>query len=93
MKKIIASIIAGIVLGSTSVGIAASQNYWKNGGKTYTCTGSTVSVFCKETNWKTGYEVAIMPSRIAVYFGSNPVFACNRKQTPQFNCESFVQGP
>jgi hypothetical protein len=93
MKRIIVSLLAGVALGTTGVGLAASQNYWQQSGRTYRCQGSADSVFCKETNWRTGYEVGIFPSRVVVSFGSHVVMGCLRKQQPAHNCQSFVASP
>ena len=93
MKRTVASLIAGIVIGSTGVGIASTQDYWKQGGRTFSCSGDAVSVFCKETNWRTNYKVAIFPSLVTVSHGSKVVFGCKRKYPPAHNCESFVPGP
>jgi hypothetical protein len=90
MKKLLATFIAGIVLGSCTVGMAATGFvYWKRGGSTYMCEGSGVSVFCKETNWKPGYQIAIIPGAIDVSYGGNLIFNCSRKLTPNGNCSYY----
>ena len=89
MRRLLAGLVAGCVLGS--VGTALAGTAWTSGGTTYRCTGSNVSVFCKETNWRTGYEVAIYPGAVSVSFGSKLIYHCNRKKRPQSNCVSYTR--
>lgn len=100
--KLIASFVAGVVLATASVAIAAP--YWEKSGSTYICTGYSAEVSCSDA-YRLGsgpalrfgrYAVLITPRRVAVNFasridhgvpvGSKTVFSCNRRLKPADNC-------
>ena len=89
MRRIVAALLAGIVIGS--VGMASAAPQWRSGGRTYSCLGSNVSVFCKETNYRLNYEVAIFPSLVTVSYGSKIIYSCKRKSQPQGNCIAYTR--
>jgi len=88
MKKFILGLVTGIVLAASGLAIAASP-YWATGGRTYSCKGGPITVFCRETNWKPAYEVAIIPGAIDVAFQGHVIFACDRGIRPDYNCQYF----
>lgn len=85
--KVIAALVAGIVLGSA--GLAGAQSYWDGKGSTYSCKGGPVSVFCTETGWKRNYKTAIIPSIVTVSYGQRVIFSCKRRETPDNNCAYY----
>lgn len=87
MKLLFAGLVAGIVLGSSSLAFGMSQ--WRSGGTTYSCSGSSTTVFCKETNWRGVYQVGIYPSAVSVAYRGNLIFHCNRKFAPAGNCTYY----
>lgn len=84
MKKIVAAFVAGVVLATAGVGLASTQ--WKHTGTTYSCLGGPVSVFCKETNWKGVYQIALYPGAVSISYRTRLIFHCNRKFQPADNC-------
>jgi hypothetical protein len=55
MKKLIAGVVAGLVLGVTGTGIAATQGgYWSEGGTGYKCEGIAAGVTCKSGGYEFG---------------------------------------
>ena len=92
-KSTVVGVIVGVMLGSTAGGLASPGWIWNRSEATYSCKGSNVSVFCKETNWKPAYQMAIIPGNILVSFQGRIVFGCDRGTTPAYNCQSFVPGP
>jgi hypothetical protein len=84
MKKLIVGFIAGAIFAS---GIAsAATAYWEDRGKTYSCQGTAVSVFCKETNWRPAYGVSIIPGQIDITYRGKIIADCDRGHTPAYNC-------
>lgn len=93
MKRTIAAIIAGLLIGTTGTAIAATTSgFWQQSGNSYSCQGSPRSVSCKETGWKTNYSIAFTPNYVIVSFGSRVIFGCDRPKQPQYNCDMYVQG-
>jgi len=79
MKKVIAGLVAGLVLGSVSTaGAATNWTYWVRGGASYTCTGIETGVICKEKPWSGVYRVSITPSFVGIFRGSHAVYGCDR---------------
>jgi hypothetical protein len=77
MKKLIAGLVAGIVLGSTSVGIAATTSYWDGHGAGYKCEGTATGAICQHTRYGTKYGVLVQGKQMAVFVGKNsPIFSC-----------------
>jgi hypothetical protein len=74
MKKIIAALIAGIVLGTAGVGIAATSGYWTGNGVGYRCEGTSSGAICDQT----GYTTLVKGNSITIFKGEDPIFTCNR---------------
>lgn len=87
--KLLLAFLCGVVLASGTAYAASEQAYWKNGGRTYKCSGGPVSVFCTETNWTKNYKPAIYPGAVSVSYGGRLIFWCARKLEPVDNCEYY----
>ena len=88
MRVKIAMLVAGIVLGAAPATFAAS-GLWNTRGATYSCNGWRESAFCKETNWRQNYGVAIIPGAVDVTFAGHVIFSCDRAIKPAGNCTYF----
>lgn len=55
MRKMIAGILAGLVLGTTGTAVAAQQyGYWHNSGNDYKCQGYSKGVYCNSGGYQVG---------------------------------------
>lgn len=72
-----------------ALSMAAAAYAWTTDGASYTCKGSSRSVFCKETNWKPAYRVSIIPGWISVEYAGELIFGCRRALTPEDNCTYY----
>jgi hypothetical protein len=92
--KLVATFIAGILLGAASVAVAAPFN-WKRSGERYVCTGGPKNVSCIDA-FSGGpgrpvhigsYEVAIEGPWVIVNHSEKTIFRCNRRESgPLRNC-------
>jgi hypothetical protein len=78
MRKTLAALVAGIVLGTTGTGIAATQVYWHQDGRDYSCEGVANGVICKSG----GYRVGVTRSFVFVQKnGTKQTYACTKWQS------------
>jgi hypothetical protein len=79
MKKAIAGLIAGLILGSASIGVAATQG-WDNRGPGYKCLGNSLGALCNQTGPGLTWSVMVNKKSVAVFAGErgDPIFACYR---------------
>jgi hypothetical protein len=90
MKKLVAGLMIGLVLGvSSTAAIAASTVYWKRGGGSYSCEGTYTGVICKETNYQPAYSVAIVRGNIIAAYRGRVIFGCDRGYSPGGNCDYY----
>lgn len=54
MRRTIAALIAGLVLGITGTAVAAQNYYWSEKGTGYKCEGITGGVHCNAGNYQVG---------------------------------------
>ena len=88
MKKLLAGLLAGIALGSTSVaGAVVASGYWTSPVfMGYKCQGTSTGALCKDSYGP--YRVALLKSGITIYTGrSNPVAWCDRYGSPYEACK------
>jgi len=79
MKKLIAGLVAGLILGSASVaGATTSWTYWVRGGSSYTCTGIDSGVLCKERSWSGLYGVSITKDYVGITRRGHALSGCKR---------------
>ena len=99
--KLVASLIAGILLGAASVAAAAPLN-WKKSGERYVCTGGPKNVSCIDASpggslgpLNIGnYEVSIEGAWVSVKYAERvqnrlqkTILRCNRREpNPAKNC-------
>lgn len=77
MKRTIAALIAGIMLGTTGLAAGAVMSgYWKQSGNFYSCQGVANGVLCKERNGL--YGVSITPSYVAITRRGKAIRGCER---------------
>lgn len=75
MKKTIAALIAGIMLGVSGTAVAASQIYWHQDGSGYSCEGVTSGVICAAG----GYRVGVTPTYVFIQKkGTKQTYACRK---------------
>lgn len=90
MKKTIAALVSGLILGSA--GVAAASGYWTESFAGYTCEGVSSGARCIDKRGQ--YRVAILPSGITIYTGGgnnpNPIMWCDRYGSPSRACTSVV---
>lgn len=83
MRNLIAGLIAGIVLGATSIA-GAAQLYWSERGTGYVCEGVNQGVTCNAGN----YQVGVTPSYVFVqHRRTEATFGC-RKRSSFSQCTS-----
>lgn len=74
MRNLIAGLIAGVVLGSTSAAVAVST-YWTQSGRDYSCEGTASGAICKTGR----YDVGVTRSYVFVQqHGSKLTFGCRK---------------
>ena len=96
--KLVASLVAGILLGAASVAVAAPLN-WKKSGERYVCTGGPKNVSCIDAMpgglgpLNIGhYEVSIEGPWVSVKYAERvqnrkTILRCNRREpNPAQNC-------
>lgn len=78
MKKLIAGLISGIVLGASGVGLAAG-GYWSGNGTGYKCEGYYGAAICNQSGYGTRYSVMVKSGTVVIFQGKNdPIFECKR---------------
>jgi hypothetical protein len=76
LKRTLAALIAGIVLGSA--GVASAIGYWsKSSPGIYSCQGSASGLICKTQSYRPRYSVLIQRRHIALYFNGSVIFGCD----------------
>jgi len=85
-KARIALLLAGVVLGSVSTGVAAPQvlPFWKKSQGPYICTGNAVGASCvrRYTAWKVLVSKQTYPA-VAIFHADRPIFSCGRFEWPE----------
>jgi hypothetical protein len=86
MRKLIAGLVSGLLLGS--VGVATASSYWKEGGTGYTCSGIANGAICHQDGyWR--YGVLVTHKNIVIFRGRNtPLMACYRDRSSD-GCVDF----
>lgn len=78
MRKVIAGLVAGLVLGVTGTAGATLTNYWEGQGNTYTCEGVETGMHCKERSGYGLYNIWITPKYVDISRGKKIVYGCKR---------------
>ena len=84
MRRVIAALIAGLVLGATGVAGATVNSYWEGRGAKYHCEGETSGVKCVHNS---GYVIWFTPGFAAINKGRKPVAYCVLRE-PTSSCWS-----
>lgn len=77
MKKTLAALVAGLVLGGTGTAIAGTSLYWERSGNDYHCEGIATGFRCSSG----GFKVGTTKDFLYISRGSarnGPVFACQK---------------
>lgn len=77
MRRTVAALIAGLLLGITGTAAAGAKYYWSEGGSGYKCQGVTTGVVCKSG----GFSIGITRTFLYVQKGSGdsaPTYACRK---------------
>lgn len=82
MKRTIAGLIAGLVLGSAGTVVAASQAWSKRSAGVYSCSGYSQAVHCKSDSYIPRYKVSIIQNLVIVSFGGSEIFSCYTSRRP-----------
>lgn len=77
MRRLLAGLIAGLMLGATGVaGAATAVGYWTQGGTSYSCSGVSSGVICKEKYGR--YKISITPTFVGISYGAKAYLGCER---------------
>jgi hypothetical protein len=85
MKAKLAMLLAGIVLGSTGFGYAASQSFWHESQGPYACEGTDANVICSMNGsaWRVTIGRLVGEKEFMImYRNGRPFFACGRDDLP-----------
>jgi hypothetical protein len=90
MKKAIAGLIAGFVLGTASVGVAATQSLWERGGNGYKCWGVSSGAICNQTGSGVTWSTMIDKKSVVIMAGErgSVAFGCYRGKS-KWSCRDF----
>lgn len=86
MRKVIASLVAGFILGTTATAGAVVSAYWEGDGNRYHCDGVTSGVICIDR--KGGYQIGMTKGYVYLAYGKNNLAACERTKRPLQGCFS-----
>ena len=78
MRRVIAGVIAGLVLGTTgtAIGAVALKPYWSESGNAYTCQGTNTGMLCKSAGFRFGVTKDYVFMSKGYKSAKGPVFAC-----------------
>jgi hypothetical protein len=83
VRRTLAGLLVGLMLGTTGTIAAAPQSYWRHAlPGVYTCTGAGRYAKCRTERYTPRYSVIVAPKAIGLYFNGEGIFYCNTGYRP-----------
>lgn len=86
--KMIAALIAGLVLGMTGTALGQTSFWKRSSPGVYYCQGINASVSCRSEAYTPRYSILLSRGKLFVAFRNNVLFVCETRYTPK-GCTDF----